>query len=132
MSAASHLPGELEHADPAEFELARRKCGKGWTYHNAATGRRVRDARTVSQLRSIGVPATWTDVRLSLNPRSHIQAAGYDGSGKLQYLYHQDFLDHRNRLKFEELPTFGAASCPTAHGSLVSCYPGISTMAPPG
>jgi len=103
------LPCGLQHGDPAAFEATRRKRGKGWTFHDLASGRRLRDARTLNRLRTIGVPATWTDVRLSLNPRSHIQAAGYDGSGKLQYLYHEDFLEYRNQVKFGELPIFGTA-----------------------
>jgi DNA topoisomerase-1 len=69
----------------------------------------VRDRARLRQLEAVGVPATWTEVRLSLNPRSHIQAAGYDGSGKLQYLYHEKFLEYRNTVKFGELPVFGAA-----------------------
>jgi DNA topoisomerase-1 len=34
---------------------------------------------------------------------------GYDGSGKLQYLYHADYLEFRNQRKFSDLPRVGLA-----------------------
>lgn len=103
------LPDGIEAISPDEFEVVRRKRGKSWAYFRETDNTPVRDKRVVRRLDAIGVPATWTDVRLSLNPRSHIQAAGYDGSDKLQYLYHPEFLEYRNLLKFEELPDFGTA-----------------------
>jgi DNA topoisomerase-1 len=106
---AQDLPEGLEAVGPETFEVVRRKHGHGFAYYYEKGNRPVRDARVKRRLEEIGVPNTWKDVRLSLNSDSHIQAAGYDGSGKLQYLYHPEYLEYRNLQKFEELPAFGAA-----------------------
>jgi len=102
------LPLHLERADISAFEVERRRKGKGWCYVYR-DGRPVKDKRLLEQLSAIPVPATWTEVQLCLNPRAHILATGYDGSGKHQYLYHADYLEYRNERKFSELLRFGLA-----------------------
>lgn len=106
---AEEIPSHLERVPPESFEVERRKSGKGFRYVFRGDGKAVRDARTLDYLKSIPVPNTWTDVRLSLNPRACIRASGFDGSGKHQYLYHEDFLEYRNEKKFAELFDFGLA-----------------------
>jgi DNA topoisomerase-1 len=102
------LPHGLSNINPRDFEVSRRRRGAGWSFHYLSNKRPVKDRKSKAHLESIPVPNTWSKVRLSLNPRSHIQAAGFDGSGKLQYLYHERYLEHRNSLKFEDLPAFGS------------------------
>src|SRR5690554_1027355 len=107
MTTVEELPPDLERVDPESFEVERRKHGKGFAFRLRADGRRVEDARALDYLKSIPVPHTWTDVRLSLNPKAYIRATGYDGSAKHQYLYHDDYLEYRNEKKFAELFDFG-------------------------
>ena len=103
------LPNHLHRVNPEGFGIVRRKRGKGYTFCRLADGRPVRDPKTRDFLASVPVPNTWTEVRLTTDPRAHIQATGYDGSGKHQYLYHEDYLEYRNEQKFAELLDFGLA-----------------------
>lgn len=68
----------------------RRRCGKGFTYVDSA-GARVTDPEVLARIRALVIPPAWTDVWISPNPRSKLQATGYDAAGRKQYLYHPEF-----------------------------------------
>ncbi len=104
----SDIPSHLVRSEPEAFPYRRQKWGRGYRFL-VNGGSILEDSDKISHLKAIPVPATWSEVRICDNPNGHILAVGYDGSDKLQYLYHPDFLAHRNRLKFEDLPGFGMA-----------------------
>jgi DNA topoisomerase-1 len=101
------LPDHLNEGDVEVFSLKRIKQGTRFLYKGEA-GEEIKGALR-SQLEDYGIPNTWTEVKLSPSNHTHILATGYDGSGKLQYLYHPDYLEYRNALKFMELTDFGLA-----------------------
>lgn len=100
------IPAHLQLCDPASFSIKRAKWGRGFRFFNGKKDA-VKDEGILGHLRSVPVPNTWSEVRLSHEPDTYILALGYDGSGKLQYLYHPDFLEYRNLQKFERLYNFG-------------------------
>lgn len=100
------IPPHLKKTDPGELLIKRKKWGKGFRYVREDETA-ISDEEQLNLLKSIPVPNTWTEVRLSHEAHSHILAVGYDGSDKLQYLYHPDFLEYRNQQKFERLYDFG-------------------------
>lgn len=84
-----------------------RKLGKnGFQYFDAA-GCRVRDPDELSRIASLAIPPAYTDVVISANPNSHLQAVGIDARGRRQYRYHSDWTAERGRAKFDKLPEFG-------------------------
>lgn len=101
----SEIPKHLKAADVDAFSIFREKKGEKFTYLNKS-GKPI-SSSTLNLVSSYGVPNTWTQVSLSADGKAHILAAGYDGSNKLQYLYHPDYLEYRNSLKFLELSEFG-------------------------
>lgn len=103
---ASELPEHLREVDPDEFGIKRKKWGKGYRYLNG-NDQDVEDDEILEIVKNIPVPNTWSEVTLSHNNDTHILARGYDGSGKLQYLYHPDYLEYRNEAKFSHLVEFG-------------------------
>jgi DNA topoisomerase IB len=44
-----------------------------------------------------------------MDPCGHLQATGIDGAGRKQYLYHERWRSHRDRLKFDSMLAFGQA-----------------------
>jgi DNA topoisomerase-1 len=95
----------LKHSSPEELEIRRVRRGKGFSYHDAG-GSRITDSTTLERIRGIVIPPAWTDVLISDDPESHLQAVGRDQRGRLQYKYHPDWTTFRDRLKFDHLPTF--------------------------
>jgi DNA topoisomerase-1 len=88
--------------------LRRVRRGKGFSYHDDA-GARVTDGATLERIRSIVIPPAWTDVRISADADSHLQAIGRDQRGRLQYKYHPEWTEFRDRVKFDRLPAFANA-----------------------
>lgn len=84
----------------------RRRAGKGFRYLTAE-GERIRDEGELFRLRRIGIPPAWTDVWICRDPRGPLQATGRDARKRKQYLYHPDFRDAREGVKFDRLPAFG-------------------------
>ncbi len=99
------IPSHLRRVDTENFEISRQKHGKGYQYFRGEE--KISEENQLNLLREIPVPDTWTEVTLASRPNSHILARGYDGSGKLQYLYHPDYTDFRNLAKFDDLIEFG-------------------------
>jgi DNA topoisomerase-1 len=58
------------------------------------------DAQRISGL---VIPPAWRDVRISADPRSHIQAIGRDEAGRRQYIYHEEWEAVRSAEKAERL-----------------------------
>src|SRR5437764_7844774 len=44
-----------------------------------------------------------------MDARGHLQATGIDAAGRKQYLYHERWRLHRDRLKFDSMIAFGRA-----------------------
>lgn len=105
MDEIQEIPEHLSTIKPADFNISRKKWGRGYRYING-TGP-ISNDNLLQNLKDIAVPATWTQVKLCHTPENYILASGFDGSGKLQYLYHEDYLDHRNMIKFDDLLYFG-------------------------
>src|SRR5947209_20407789 len=57
------------------------------------------------------IPPAWRDVWICMDPRGHLQATGVDVSRRKQYLYHEHWRAHRDRLKFDTMVEIGRASC---------------------
>jgi DNA topoisomerase I len=98
----------LHHRSPEELTLRRVRRGKGFSYHDD-DGARISDDDTLARIRGIVIPPAWTDVRISADPDSHLQAVGRDQRGRLQYKYHPDWTAFRDRVKFDHLPAFANA-----------------------
>jgi DNA topoisomerase-1 len=93
--------GQLRKAEVETFPILRspggrmRKVVKGKTRAVSE-----QDARRIARL---VIPPAWRDVRISADPRSHIQAVGRDEAGRRQYIYHQEWEAVRSAEKAERL-----------------------------
>ena len=88
--------------------ITRRRRGKGFSYH-LPDGMTVGDPTLLARIRKLALPPAYECVWISLEPKSHLQATGYDSRGRKQYRYHADWAAWRSERKFGELITFGEA-----------------------
>ena len=101
------LDAGLRYVRDVEAGLRRRRCGRGFTYLDAA-GNRVRDPDQLTRIAELAIPPAWTDVWICADPKGHLQATGRDQRGRKQYRYHPRWRTVRDAHKFERLPAFGA------------------------
>ena len=78
-------------------------------YRDELTGDVIDDPELLERIRALAVPPAWTDVWISADPCSHVQATGRDARGRKQYRYHPGFRQHQEEAKFELLVPFGHA-----------------------
>lgn len=91
----------LEH----QSGIRRKRAGRGFCYL-APGGRRVSAKRDLIRIESLRIPPAWTEVWISADANTHLQATGRDNRGRKQYLYHAEWRSHREQLKFQRLLTF--------------------------
>src|SRR5690242_13888209 len=80
-----------------------RRSSQGRIRHVANGKSKSVGSRDASRIKKLVIPPAWRDVRISADPRSHIQAVGRDEAGRRQYIYHPDWEDVRNELKARRL-----------------------------
>lgn len=85
--------------------IGRSKPRKLFRY-TRADGRVVRDDRTLTRIRMLGIPPAWSDVWICTSARGHIQATGRDARGRKQYVYHADWIATRDEAKYHRLIDF--------------------------
>jgi DNA topoisomerase-1 len=87
--------------------IARRRAGRGFSYR-APDGQPVRDEATLARIRALAVPPAWTEVWISTDADTHLQATGRDARGRKQYRYHPRWRSRRDDAKFERIVAFAA------------------------
>ncbi|QIG47430.1 DNA topoisomerase IB [Nordella sp. HKS 07] len=109
------LPVQLRKADIDAFPIRRARPGK---IRHVTNGKaRSISSRDAARIAKLVIPPAWRDVRISADPRSHIQAVGRDEAGRRQYIYHRDWEVVRNDVKARRLARLIAA-LPRIRGSI--------------
>src|SRR5688572_28191411 len=98
--------GGLRYVEADSLCLRRKKSGRGFRYLDAKE-RVVRSPKTLGRIRALAIPPAWTEVCIADDPAAHIQAIGRDSEGRLQYRYHDDWTNVRDRVKAERSLRFG-------------------------
>lgn len=102
---------DLNYVSDSDPGLQRRRWGRGFTYLTP-DGKHLDDAQVRNRIDRMAIPPAWEEVWICLDPTGHIQATGRDSEGRKQYIYHPDWIELSNQLKFDRLLEFGA-SLPT-------------------
>jgi DNA topoisomerase-1 len=95
----------LRYLQPCGGGYTRRKMGKNFCYVDAK-GRLVTCRKQKQRFRSLAIPPAWRNVWISHDPRSHIQATGFDEKGRKQYRYHPEWRAQRDGSKFHRILQF--------------------------
>jgi DNA topoisomerase I len=97
----------LRRSDCASPGLTRRGRGRGFEYRDP-TGDRIDDSEVLERIAKLAIPPAWREVWICMDSLGHLQATGIDAAGRKQYLYHERWRAHRDRLKFHSMTAFGA------------------------
>jgi len=92
------VSGRLKKITVVDLSIERRRVGRGFAYFDMA-GRPIRDAKTLARIRRMAIPPAYVDVRIAPDERAHLQAIGRDAAGRVQYRYHQDWTEVREKRK---------------------------------
>lgn len=102
----------LRHSNASGRGYRRVAAGTGFSYRDV-DGSTLPPGPVRERLESIGIPPAWTDVWIAPFENGHIQATGLDAVGRRQYIYHPEWRERKDRLKFDRALQL-AESLPTA------------------
>ena len=94
----------LQLSEIGDLTIVRRRAGRGFVYLDAS-GTRLSDPETLARIRALAIPPAYEDVRISPDPRAHLQAVGRDQAGRLQHRYHPEWNEVREDRKAQRLAT---------------------------
>jgi len=98
----------LRRSNCAAPGITRRGRGRGFEYLDPA-GERIDDPEVLERIAELAIPPAWKEVWICMDALGHLQATGIDAAGRKQYLYHERWRVHRDRLKFGAMLAFGKA-----------------------
>lgn len=98
---------ELVYLSNLEGGISRKPGKRAFLYYDA-DGRRIEDRAELDRIAALAIPPAYTDVLISVDPHSHLQATGRDARGRKQYRYHPEWSAERGKTKFAQLPEFAA------------------------
>jgi DNA topoisomerase-1 len=107
-SRASARAAGLRWIDDGRPGIRRERAGSRFRYLGP-DGDAVRDPETLQRIADLAVPPAWTDVWISPDPNSHLQATGRDARRRKQYRYHPRWREVRDETKYHRLVEFGEA-----------------------
>jgi DNA topoisomerase-1 len=107
-AVASAKAAGLRYVTDSVPGIRRIAAGKKFAYVGP-NGRRIRDAETLTRIRSLVVPPAWTNVWICPLEHGHIQVTARDARGRKQYRYHARWRKVRDETKYEKLAAFGRA-----------------------
>lgn len=97
---------EIVYLAGLETGITRKRSGAGFVYHDPR-GQKITDPTELDRLSALAIPPAYTDVIISPDPNSHLQAVGRDVRGRKQYRYHPSWIAIRESEKFAQLAEFG-------------------------
>ena len=101
----------LRRSDCSAPGITRRRRGRSFEYLDPA-GERIDDSEVLQRIDALTIPPAWREVWICMDAQGHLQATGLDAAGRKQYLYHERWRAHRDRLKFDSMTAFGRALRP--------------------
>ena len=88
------------------MDIIRLKNNKGFRYINKKTRKNV-DRPTMTRIKSLRIPPAYINVKINIDPTNKHQAIGEDSMNRKQYIYHPDFKEESQEIKFSDLIHFG-------------------------
>ena len=89
-----------------ELGIKRSKKGMSFTYVDDA--KRPISRTTLKRIADLVIPPAWSEVRIATEKDAHLQAIGRDAAGRLQYIYHPEWIEVRAAAKAFRLSQIGS------------------------
>lgn len=103
--AAIAAEAGLRYAEVDDLTIARRRQGRGFSYHGPRGGHI--DGTDRDRIERLAIPPAWTEVAIAATDDLHLLAVGTDDAGRRQYLYHPGFRRVADEVKFARLGELG-------------------------
>ncbi|MBR0554215.1 DNA topoisomerase IB [Ciceribacter sp. L1K23] len=88
--------------------ISRQRKGRGFCYR-LPDGSLLREETHLERIRKLGLPPAYKKVWICLDENGHLQATGFDDTGRKQYRYHPEWSEWRSRQKYADLLAFSRA-----------------------
>lgn len=98
-------PRGIHYVSDQDFTWSR-KIKNGKAYYLNRLGKPISEKAT-ERIKKLVIPPAWSDVKISSDENSHIQAVGLDAKGRKQYIYHPEWVEYNQKHKFEYMRRFG-------------------------
>jgi DNA topoisomerase-1 len=89
-----------------ELGIRRKKKGTSFTYVDDS--KRTLSRTNLKRIADLVIPPAWSDVRIATENDAHLQAVGRDAAGRLQYIYHPEWVEVRAAAKAFRLSQLGS------------------------
>ena len=76
---------------------------KKFRYFHKNTKKAIKSKSTLLRIKTLRIPPDYRKVRISNSARSKVQAVGEDNKGRKQYIYHRDFIEEQQEIKFLQI-----------------------------
>lgn len=86
-------------------KLVKGKKTFSWDYFDQ-NGKPIANQQIIDRCNKLVLPPAWTDVWISADTKSNLQATGRDAKGRLQYRYHEDWTKAQAAIKFSGMSDF--------------------------
>ncbi len=83
----------------------RRKWGRGFIYLDEQHDKLL-EPTILARIKALKIPPNWKRVWICKNENGHLQCTGRDDKRRKQYLYHEEWIEYRQRRKFKKLLAF--------------------------
>lgn len=80
---------------------------KKFRYYHKSTKKTITHKKTLLRIKTLKIPPNYRKVKISKSPYSKVQATGEDTKGRKQYIYHPDFVEEQQEIKFQDLINLG-------------------------
>lgn len=108
MTASNDCPHHLAYVTDDEPGYTRQKWGRGFIYRDSR-GAKITDSEVIERIKSLVIPPMWKQIWICPLVNGHIQVTGHDQKGRKQYIYHPQWVAHRQQSKYDKLAQFGRA-----------------------
>ena len=89
-------------------ELGIRRSKKGTSFSYVDDAKRSISRTNLKRIADLVIPPAWSDVRIATEKDAHLQAVGRDAAGRLQYIYHPEWVEVRAAAKAFRLFQIGS------------------------
>ncbi len=86
--------------------ITRKLLNNKFIYYTIKNNEEITSKTTLERIKKLQIPPAWTDVWISIDASTPIQATGIDIKGKKQYRYHQEHIEKAEKEKFLRLLDF--------------------------
>ncbi|WP_421765052.1 DNA topoisomerase IB [Ekhidna sp.] len=105
-SESIDCPPHLVYVTDEEPGLSRIVNGESEIYLDEE-GEELVDKEMIGRIQNLVIPPNWKDTWICKLENGHLQCTGRDERNRKQYLYHEDWLEYRQKSKYSRMVEFG-------------------------